>query len=455
MQKLTKKYGLFTAIAMVVGIVIGSGIFFKAQTILTATGGDLVPSILAWVFGGLIMVVCAVAFSFMATKYEKVSGIVDYAEETLGKTYAYYVGWFIATVYMPCITGVLAWVTARYSIEFVNAAFGLEINPIMGKVCIITTFAYMALTYVLNLFAPKLAGKFQVSVTIIKLIPLVLMGVVGVIVGLSNGTLAENFAVESVKEDSRLVLFFGALTATAFAYDGWIIATSINAEIKDAKRNLPLALTIGSLIIIAICVLYNLGVAGGATVSDLADANIGTGKAFTNVFGGKVGTILKLFVALSCLGTLNGLMLASIRTMYALAARGRGPIPKVFGHVNEKLNMPVVSSFSGLFFAVFWFLYFYASQLLGVFGSYGFDSSELPIITLYAFYIPIYIVFMKNSKEFGAFKRFVIPILAVIGSVFMVYAAAASHSGVLYYLIVFAAFMLVGFLVDLKNKKTL
>ena len=117
-QKLTKKYGLFTAIAMVVGIVIGSGVFFKAQTILTATGGDLVPGILAWVFGGIIMVFCALAFSFMATKYEKVSGIVDYAEETIGKRYAYFVGWFVATIYMPSITGVLAWLSARYTIEF-------------------------------------------------------------------------------------------------------------------------------------------------------------------------------------------------------------------------------------------------------------------------------------------------------------------------------------------------
>ena len=452
-QKLTKKYGLFTAIAMVVGIVIGSGVFFKAQTILTATGGDLVPGILAWVFGGIIMVFCALAFSFMATKYEKVSGIVDYAEETIGKRYAYFVGWFVATIYMPSITGVLAWLSARYTIEFLNSAVGKNINSMVGLWCILLTLVYLIATYFLNVLSPKLAGKFQVSVTVIKLIPLILMGVVGIIVGLSNGTLVENFAVESIKSESRLMLFFGALTATAFAYDGWIIATSINAEIKNAKRNLPLALTIGSLIVVAICVLYNIGVAGGATVGDLANEKIGTGKAFTNIFGGRFGTILKLFVALSCLGTLNGLMLASTRTMYALAARGTGPCPKVFSRIDEKTNMPIASSVSGLLFATFWFLHFYASQLIGLLGPFGFDSSELPIITLYAFYIPIYISFMKQSKEFGIVKRFVIPILAVAGSIFMVYAAASSHSGVVYYLLTFAIFMLVGWLVDRKNKK--
>lgn len=453
MQTLTKKYGLATAIAMVVGIVIGSGIFFKAQTILTATGGDLVPAILAWIAGGLIMMICCIAFSLMATKYEKVGGVVDYADATLGADYGYFVGWFIATIYMPCITGVLAWLSARYTLEFVNAVFGLKIDPTVGGVCIVLTLAYLLGTYAMNIISPKLAGKFQVSVTVIKLIPLILMGVVGVIVGLSSGTLAENFAVESTKSDNRLLLFYGALTATAFAYDGWIIATSINAEIKDSKRNLPLALTFGSLIVVAICVLYNLGVAGGATVSDLANESIGTSKAFTNVFGGKVGTVLKLFVAISCIGTLNGLMLASTRTMYALAARGRGPAPKLISRISEKTNMPMASSVCGLFFAAFWFFYFYASQLMGWFGKYGFDASELPIITLYAFYIPIYFAFMKSSKKLGVIKRFVFPILAALGSLFMVYAAAASHSGVVYYLIVFAIFMLIGRLVDRKNKK--
>jgi APA family basic amino acid/polyamine antiporter len=66
---LQKKYGLLTAIAMVVGIVIGSGVFFKAEKVLTATGGNLPLGILAWVIGGLIMIVCAYVFATMATRY--------------------------------------------------------------------------------------------------------------------------------------------------------------------------------------------------------------------------------------------------------------------------------------------------------------------------------------------------------------------------------------------------
>ena len=458
-QKLTKKYGLFTAIAMVVGIVIGSGIFFKAQDILTKTNGNLTPAILAWIAGGLIMVVCCLAFSFMATKYEKSGGVIDYAEAIVGNGYSYFVGWFIAMIYMPAITGVLAWVSARYTVVFLNSVFpGFAENPATGPECMAITLAFMVGSYALNTLSPRLAGRFQVTTTVVKLIPLVLMAVVGVIVGLTNGTIVENFTHTPAMDSNSGNLFFVALVSTAFAYDGWIIATSVNAELKNSKRNLPIALCVGSLIVMVICVCYNLGIAGGATVEELkTDAS----KAFTNIFGGGVGAVLNLFVALSCLGTLNGLMLASARTTYSLAIRNKGMKPDVFTTIDAKTNMPSNSAIIGLLMAMFWFFYFYASIIAGPmsgkagwFGEYGFDSSELPIITLHALYIPIYIMFMVKGKEFGVFKRFVVPALATFASAFMMYATAISHGiSVVYYLILFAIIMGIGIIVNRKNKK--
>ena len=455
-QKLTKKYGLFTAIAMVVGIVIGSGVFFKAQTILEKTGGLLMPSIIAWIFGGLIMVFCATAFAIMATKYERVGGVVDYAEALVGKNYAFYVGWFIGTVYLPAMTGVLAWVSARYTIVFLNSVIPAwaenPVNPIMSHECMVITFVYMVLTYVLNTLSPKLAGKYQIATTVIKLIPLLLLGIVGVIAGLFSGNLTQNFVYVPETSESVMTLFFAGIVSTAFAYEGWIIATSINAEIKNAKKNLPIALTVGTLIVMAICVLYNLGFAGAAPMGDLLKE--GASLAFANLFGSKIGAVLNLFVAISCLGTLNGLMLACTRSAYSLAAHGRGPRVGMFVQIDSVTNMPTNSSILGLFFVLFWFFYFYAGNLVGWFGPYGFDSSELPIITVYAMYLPIYAAFMIKGKGFGFFRRFVIPFFATCGSIFTVYAAIVSHKmGVVYYLIVFALFMLAGWLFDRNNKK--
>ena len=237
-NNLHRKYGLFTAIAMVVGIVIGSGVFFKAEKILLATGGNLTIAIIAWVIGGLIMVVCAYTFATMATKYEHVNGIIDYAEAALGSGYGYYVGWFMTFVYYPAITSVLAWVSARY----LCVLLGFSIT---GGECLALSGFFLIATYAMNALSPKLAGKFQVSTTIIKLIPLLLMAVVGLIVGLVNGMTIENFKTVVNPDVHQGNALLTAVVATAFAYEGWIVATSINAELKDAKKNLPRALVAG------------------------------------------------------------------------------------------------------------------------------------------------------------------------------------------------------------------
>lgn len=95
-NKLTKKYGLFTAICLVVGTVIGSGVFFKAEKILIATEGNMWLSILSWAIGGAVMIICSYVFSTLSSRTEvKANGVVDYAEDALGEKYGYFVGWFL------------------------------------------------------------------------------------------------------------------------------------------------------------------------------------------------------------------------------------------------------------------------------------------------------------------------------------------------------------------------
>ena len=461
MSKLERKYGLFTAICMVVGIVIGSGVFFKAQTILQKTGGDMPLGIVAWLIGGAIMLSCLLTFAFMGQKYERVNGLVDYAEATVGKGYGYMMGWFTATIYFPGMTSALAWLSARYTLEFivsVNPAFPLLIPAaqggcIVGPECVALALFYLCGIYALNALSPKLAGKFQTSTTVIKLIPLGLMAVVGLIYGLVTGTLQENMvtpAQVATVSDSPL---FASVCATAFAYEGWIIATSINAEIKDSRKNLPKALILGGIVIIAVYLLYYIGVAGGATNQQLIDT--GAPVAFTNIFGGVLGNILNLFIAISCLGTTNGLMLGCTRCMYSLASRGEGIKPEVYAQLDEKTNMPTNSAVFALLVTGVWFFYFYLSNLAQTWkGPFVFDSTELPIITVYLMYLPMLIQWMRKEKDLDAVRRFVLPILAFCGSVFMVVACALSHkTSCLWYLIVFAAVMFLGWFINRKNKR--
>lgn len=438
-NKLDKKYGLLTAIAMVIGIVIGSGVFFKAEKVLTATGGNLFLGIIAWVIGGMIMIVCAYTFAVMATKYEYVNGVVDYAEAAIGKTYGYYIGWFIAVIYYPSLTSVLAWVSARYT----SVLFGFSIT---GGECMTIACLYLVASFAMNSLSPILAGKFQVSTTVIKLIPLLLMGVVGTIVGLKNGMTVANFTIV-VEEIDTFRGLFTAVVATAFAYDGWIIATSINAELKDSKNNLPKALIGGTFVIMLVYILYYVGLAGAVSNETMmAGGEAGAKLAFETIFSSAGGALIFVFVIISCLGTLNGLMLGCSRGLYSIAARGCGPKQNVFKQIDNVTNMPTNSSVIGLLFCGIWLLFFYGANLTDSwFGFFSFDSSELPIVTIYAMYIPIFIMMIKKETDLGVIKRFVMPILSICGCMFMIVAACFAHRmAVVAYLIVFSIVMIIG-----------
>ena len=447
---------------MVVGIVIGSGVFFKAQDILNYTGGNMLIGILAWVIGGVVMIICAFNFANLATKYAKVNGVVDYAEAIVGKKYAYVLGWFTSTIYFPAMTSVLAWVSARYTLLLFNPA-----ADITSGLCMALGAFYLCLVYALNMLSPKLAGKLEVSATVIKLIPIATIIVIGTIFGLINGNTTEAFAAANQVAGNDFSSVFAGIAAAAFAYEGWIVATSINAELKHPKRDLPRALVIGTVIIMAVYILYFIGLTGGASVEVLMKE--GSTTAIRNLFGPIGGTVLNTFVVISCLGTLNGLMIACPRSFYSVAVRGCGPKPRVLSSVDPQTNMPANAGMLALLFCGFWYFYFCGANLTTpIFGLFSFDSSELPIITVYAMYIPLFLVFIKKEGKKNPLKNIVMPVLAVMACLFMIFVAVYAHGirpylsarangefafPVLFYLIVFAVIMAIGMLFYQKQNR--
>ncbi len=458
MAELKKKYGLITAICMVVGIVVGSGVFFKAEAMLNITNGDLPVALISWLIGGIVMVISAYTFAVMGTKFEKINGVVDYSEALVGSKYAYYVGWFMATIYYPAMTSALAWLSARYTMVL----FGFELN---SAETMVLAFVYLILSFALNTLSPKLAGHFQVSTTVIKLIPLILMAVVGTIYGIKNGVLIDNMnsVVELVKDaEGNIVsstqvaregvsthLILAGVCTSVFAYEGWVIATAINSELKDAKKNLPRALVLGTIIVVVVYMLYYIGISGSIKTAELLPN--GAGLAFKTIFGNVAGTILTVFIAVSCLGTLNGLTLACDRGFYSLAARNHGPRPDFLGKLDHATEMPSNASIVALIFNALWLFYFYMANLTP-FASYTgkgsiflFDSTELPLICVYAFYLPLYVMLMVKGKEFNVFRRFIMPILSFAGACLFIYAAIAKH-GIknIGFIIIAAIIMLIG-----------
>ena len=146
-----------------------------------------------------------------------------------------------------------------------------------------------------------------------------------------------------------------------------------------------------------------------------------------------------------------------------------GPKSEVLKQVDPATNMPTNSSYLGLLISSLWLLFFYGSQLDAPwFGKFSFDSSEFPIITTYAMYIPIFVAMLIKGKDLGFVKGRIAPVLAIIASIFMIIAAVFAHGvlpymtakakgefnlPVLFYLITFTVIMVIGaFLMKSKKK---
>jgi basic amino acid/polyamine antiporter, APA family len=442
MGKLKEKFSLLTGIAMVVGVVIGSGIFFKADDVIVASNGSLPLALVAWLIGGLIMLFSALSFSVISSKYVNANGLVDYAEAAYGKTFGYYVNVFSTFIYYPSLVAVLAWVSGLYSTILFGLAQG---DPSNVPSTWIFAVIYFIGIFVLNYLSPKISGKFQVSSMFIKLVPLVLVAVIGTIVGLFNGLTLENLAVPAILESNGGGLAIAVL-ATAFAYDGWIAVTSINSELKNPKKNLPLALTFGAFIVISVYLLYNLGLAGAISNQQFVEQGNGAINLGVNsLFGSLASTILILFVVISCLGTLNGLTLAATRGLFSLGIRGQGLKPETFTVTNSKTDAPTNSIIGAFIIVIFWFVVWFGN-FQGYWGAFM-DTSELPIALMYGLFVSLYIWMMVAFKKETILRRFVFPSLAIIGSLFIVYAAVQKDLFIVFVGIT-ALTLFFGFLVD-------
>ncbi len=441
MNTLNKRYGFWTTVAMVVGIVIGSGVFFKSDDVLLATNGNMALALLAWLIGGAIMVVTAYIFAQMATRIQRVNGLVDYFEAAYGSLAGYLVSWFMSTMYYPGLVAILAWVSANYTLVL----FGLDSGVW------ILAFVYLTLITVLNITAPIIAGRVQVSTTIIKLIPLGLVAIAGTISGLLSGQLFDNFthAAKSVSSQTGGGLAV-ATVATAFAYEGWIIATSINSELKNGKKDLPKALMVGTATIVVVYVLFYIGISGVLSNDQLLFAGDNAPvEVLSKIFKNFGGTLLSVFVVVSCIGTLNGLVMANSRGIYSGAVRGMGPAPQLFSKVNKKTNTPLSSAILGYIFALCWLTVWYGN-FAGWFNGF-LDFSELPIVFLYVIYIAIYIWYMRTFTDLGVVSRYIVPTLASIGSLYMIWGASKKDMFFTFF-IIFLVVMGVGILLNKKSK---
>ena len=435
------EYGLFTAIAMIVGIVIGSGIFFKSDNILVATGGSVALGVLVFCIAAIAIIFGSLTISQLASRSSKEGGLIAYAEEYYNKSTSCAFGWFQTFLYFPTLIAVVSWVAGIYICILFGIEGTLEKQMLIG-------LAIMVFLFVINTLSAKLGGLFQNASTIIKLIPLLLIAVAGLVFGdTSSVSFSDITAMKSTG-------WIAAIAPIAFSFDGWVVSTSISHEIKDSKRNLPKALIIAPIFILIVYVLYFVGISmyiGPETIMSLGDAHVDL--AANNLLGPWGAKIVLIFVIISIMGTINGLTLGMIRLPHSLSVRNMFPKSEVINKIDEKLLMPVNSAIVAFIIAIVWYIAHYLTTKFGLLPNS--DISDISITMSYTMYILLYVKVIqlgRQGKISGIWNTIINPVLAIIGSLIILFGSMGNQ---LFW--IYAAFcllvMLLAVLFCKKNEK--
>lgn len=425
MEKQKREYSLFTAIAMIVGIVIGSGIFFKSDDMLNYTNGNVGLAVIVFCIAAFTIVFGCLTFSTLAALTDKPGGVITYANEFLGKRWACLFGWFQVFVYYPTLTVLLSWVVGIY----VGLTMGWDLT-FAGMVGI--GFIWFAICYLYNIFSARIGGLFQEATVIIKLIPLFAIAIGGLVFGDPIAAI-QNPSPEAI-EATKTLGWFAAIGPVAFAFDGWVISTAVAHEVKDARRNMPRALVAAPLFVLAAYLMYFLGICGylGAEqVMELGDTAVAV--AATNLLGPTFAGIIYIFVTISVMGTSNGIILGYIRLPYALALRNALPGSKAISKLHPKLNMPVNSAiFSIVVSCVWWVVHYLQNEYALLVNG---DIAEIAIAMSYLLYIVLYIQVFRLWKKgiiTGIRKGIIYPSLAILGSLFVLIGGLANPQFIIF-----------------------
>ncbi len=430
MEKNQEKFGLFTTISMISGIVIGSGIFFKTDDILYATQGSVSLGVLIWVLSAFGIVFGGLTISLYAKKESKAGGLITYSEMAWGKKWGYIAGWFQTVFYYPAITAILSFVSAIY----LGLLFG--INDVKDYRIWLVALLIILVLFAFNIISTQNAGQFQNMTLVIKVGALLVLALLGILLGSKT-----NLSTPNTMPVSKSGLFYG-IVASAFAFDGWFIAPSIAHEIKNPKKNLSKALILAPLLILLVYLLYFIGInaiLGPERIMALGDGSVG--YIVSDLFGNFGVKLVYGVVFLSILGTVNGLVLGYIRLPYSLALRKEFYQYQRISKIHPKFHVSIGSAVVAIIFTLMWLMLHYLSVFdvqIAFLSFSGLEIDSLPIVLMYFFYISLYLKVILDSlkhKTYGLYYGFVFPILAILGSSLVLYGGFSNPNGLIYLII--------------------
>jgi basic amino acid/polyamine antiporter, APA family len=403
-KELVRGLTLVDAASIVVGSIIGTGVFLKTAT-MSALVGSPGMVLVIWVVAGLLSLAGALAYAELGSLMPNAGGEYVYLKEGYGDLWAFLYGWMRFWIGSP---GSIA-AYAVGAMTFLNTAVDLSFVGGRASAAVIVIIIFSSI----NCLSVAFGGRLNSIMTGLKLV--MIIGIAGGILVAGEGTSVSHFTETSpgFTGFTGWAAFGSATLAALWAYDGWNNLPMVAGEIKNPQKNIPLSLGLGMLIILAIYCVANVAYFYALPFTEILTSNsdaypdalpVGTKAAMT--FLGQSGiTILSAAFVFSALGAMNSSIMTGARVPYAMAKDGL--FFKQLANVNDVTLVPVVSVIiQGI-----------VSMVLALSGSFD-QLTNYVVFSAWIFYAMVTgVVFVLRKKRPDAprsYKTFGYPVVPII-----------------------------------------
>jgi APA family basic amino acid/polyamine antiporter len=412
---LSRDLGVRHASAIVVGTIIGSGIFLVPSEMMQAVGSAALVYV-AWIVGGILSLAGAITYAELGAMKPHAGGEYVYIRDAYGPTPAFLYAWTWFAIAKPAsiatlTTGLVRILGTFPALDFLNHV--AVVRPLTISYGQLVAIAAAALMTGLNYIGIKRAGDFQVVFTALKIVIIVVIALVAFTA--SSGTW-HNFATTFAGARGGFAGFMAALIAALWAYDGWNDLNMVSGEIHDPGRAIPIALIVGVAVVAALYMLTNAAVQYVLPAASIAVSQRPASDATAIAVGLWGAAIVSAGMALSILVSLNGTVMSGARVPFAMSRDGY--FFKAMAEVHPRYHTPSVALMVQLLLSV---------ALLLFAGSFR-QLFSLAIFAEWLFYmIAASTVFVLRRKEPDAPRPYrswgypVVPAMFIVAAAVLLY----------------------------------
>lgn len=342
--QLLRRIGLLAATSITVGNIVGSGIFRSPHSVAQQIEG-LPVVLLAWVLGGALSLAGSLVLAELAVLHPRTGGLYVFIKEAFGDLWAFVFGWASLWVIKPTVIASIVSVFALYFAQ----ALGLDpsTQPWLGAGAIVVLTA-------INALGVREGAGTQTLFTLLKVAGIALLCGAAFLLPHGGPPPTDAPAAAALVPPPLLAGFVAAMISILFAYDGWTDATYVGGEVKDPRRNLPIAILGGTAAVIVIYVLTNLAYYTVLSPAEVATYEAVGSETVRRILGAGGAQALAVLVAVSTFGTTNGAILTGPRVTQAMAADGL--LWRRAAHVDPRRGTPDVALFIQGALAILWLL---------------------------------------------------------------------------------------------------